>query len=251
MAIDIIKKAAQAYGEFNGGEIVENKPLGFPQDGGSNKPYSNLFYWANAWTDIGSTIGLHPHQGFEIMSFVIKGSIEHYDTKNDNWRELTAGDVQIIRSGSGISHSEKLNKEAQMFQIWFDPDLKKTMSKPPSYNDYKSSGFNVEQKGGIEYKHYVGNGSPITMDTPGLRIYELSIDAGVHRVEISKDNYYSMYLISGKLSIDGNNIEQDDFAVVKDQDSMEIIRKETSRLFVIESPAVLEYKTYSELVGIR
>ena len=27
----------QAYGEFNGGDIIENKPLGFPQDGGKLK----------------------------------------------------------------------------------------------------------------------------------------------------------------------------------------------------------------------
>jgi len=38
----------QAYGEFNGGGIIENKPIGFTQDGGKLKPYSNLFYWAHA-----------------------------------------------------------------------------------------------------------------------------------------------------------------------------------------------------------
>ena len=38
----------QAYGEFNNGDIIENKPLGFPQDGGKLKPYSNIFYWAHA-----------------------------------------------------------------------------------------------------------------------------------------------------------------------------------------------------------
>ena len=46
MPIDIIPKDQQASGQFNGGEIIENKPIGFPQDGGDVKPYSNLFYWA-------------------------------------------------------------------------------------------------------------------------------------------------------------------------------------------------------------
>ena len=48
MAIKIYSKEDQASGAFNGGEIVENKPLGFPQDGGELRPYSNIFYWANA-----------------------------------------------------------------------------------------------------------------------------------------------------------------------------------------------------------
>mgnify|MGYP006264463787 CR=1 FL=1 len=49
MAIKIFKKDNQANGNFNGGEILEKKPIGFLQDGGILKPYSNLFYWAHAW----------------------------------------------------------------------------------------------------------------------------------------------------------------------------------------------------------
>ena len=84
MNIQVIKKEDQADGNFNNGEILEKKPIGFPQDGGKIRPYSNLFYWAHAWTPKGkSTIGLHPHQGFEICSFVLEGSI-NVDTINTN-----------------------------------------------------------------------------------------------------------------------------------------------------------------------
>ena len=74
MSIQIINKESQAYGAFNGGEIVENKPIGFPIEEGPTKPYSSLFYLANAIAKVDSTIGLHPHEGFEIMSFVLKGT---------------------------------------------------------------------------------------------------------------------------------------------------------------------------------
>ena len=50
MPVEIFNKNQQASGSFNNGEILENKPIGFPQDGGQLKPYSNLFYWAHAWT---------------------------------------------------------------------------------------------------------------------------------------------------------------------------------------------------------
>ena len=87
----------QAYGEFNGGDIIENKPLGFPQDGGKLKPYSNLFYWAHASARKDSVIGLHPHRGFEIMSIVLEGNIQHYDTLLKQWIPLEKGDVQLIQ----------------------------------------------------------------------------------------------------------------------------------------------------------
>ena len=50
MGIEIFNTEDQASGNFNYGEILENKPIGFPQDSGKLKPYSSLFYWAHAWT---------------------------------------------------------------------------------------------------------------------------------------------------------------------------------------------------------
>ena len=43
--IEIFKKSDQAYGEFNNGDIIENKPIGFPGENTSIRAYSNLFYW--------------------------------------------------------------------------------------------------------------------------------------------------------------------------------------------------------------
>ena len=63
MSINIFKKDDQANGDFNNGEILEKKTIGFPQDRGKLKPYSNLFYWAHAWAPLtDSIIGLHPHR---------------------------------------------------------------------------------------------------------------------------------------------------------------------------------------------
>ena len=144
MGIEIFNTEDQASGNFNYGEILENKPIGFPQDSGKLKPYSNLFYWAHAWTPgKKSTIGLHPHKGFEICSFVLKGKINHFDTKQNKWISLEEGDVQIIRSGNGISHAEELESKSEIFQIWFDPDLSKTLKKEASYDDYKSKDFKI------------------------------------------------------------------------------------------------------------
>ena len=54
--IEILRKSDQADGNFNNGEILEKKPIGFPQDSGMSKPYSNIFYWAHAWTTKGKAL---------------------------------------------------------------------------------------------------------------------------------------------------------------------------------------------------
>ena len=51
MPILFFEKENQASGNFNNGEILEKKPIGFPQDGGELNPYSIYF--------IGHTLG-HP-----------------------------------------------------------------------------------------------------------------------------------------------------------------------------------------------
>ena len=72
MALNLYPKEIQVNGNFNDGSILEKKPIGFPNENGKLKPYSNIFYWAHAWTSgKRSTIGLHPHHGFEICTFIL------------------------------------------------------------------------------------------------------------------------------------------------------------------------------------
>lgn len=242
----IIKKNQQAIGQFNGGEILENKPIGFPREGGHLKPYSNLFYWAHAWSDKGSTIGLHPHQGFEIMSFVMKGSIEHFDTKLNKWISLEKGAAQIIRAGNGISHSEKINAGGHMFQIWFDPNLDKTLAQEASYDDYNIDKFPVEEKDGIKKLTYKGEGSPLYMDSPGIEIISYDLSDGVKNIPVNKSKIYSVYLVEGKAKVENTELETDDFFIVQDASEMSIESIGGSKFFVIVSPVKLEYDTYAK-----
>ena len=171
MSIQVIKKEDQADGNFNNGEILEKKPIGFPQDGGKIRPYSNIFYWAHAWTPKGkSTIGLHPHQGFEICSFVLEGSINHFDTKQEKWISLKKGDVQIIRAGNGISHAEELNEKSEIFQIWFDPNIQHSITKEASYDDYKSNDFEISENNRIKVKKIAGGNSPMKIFSEGVEV---------------------------------------------------------------------------------
>lgn len=249
MSIHIIKTKQQGSGQFNGGEILENKPIGFPREGGELKPYSNLFYWAHAWSDGGSTIGLHPHQGFEIMSFVTEGSIEHYDTAHKEWRRLDKGAAQIIRSGSGISHSEKINAGGHMFQIWFDPNLNASTLQPASYDDYSDEVFPILEENGIRTKIYRGEGSPLHMQSEGVEIVEKFMKSGEYSILLDSTKMHSIYLVNGDAQVKGQEIVQNDFMIIRDQTNLQIEVKKSAQLFIISSLEKLSYKTYAETYG--
>lgn len=244
MAIEKYSKAEQGYGEFNGGAIVENKPIGFPQaGGGGSHPYSNLFYWAKADTMNGSTIGEHPHQAFEILSFVLEGDIEHYDNHNDKWFPLAKGDVQVIKSGSGIYHSEKMNPGSSIFQIWFNPDIEITLKNKAEYADYKESDFEVEEKDSYSRKIMIGNNSPIELVSEGIEVQELTAKSDF-TLDLDKEKYHSFYVLSGESELNGMKIVQDDFIKIFDEEKASFTNQSGLRLFYISNPKVLTHRTY-------
>ncbi|MBW3658996.1 MAG: pirin family protein [Actinobacteria bacterium] len=68
----------------------------------------------------------HPHRGFETISFMRKGFMDHSDSLGAAAR-FGSGDVQWMTAGSGIVHAEMfplLNRdehnETELFQIWIN-----------------------------------------------------------------------------------------------------------------------------------
>ncbi len=248
----IISKSNQARGAFNGGQIIENKPIGFPQDGGFVRPYSSLFYWARAEAVIDSTIGLHPHQGFEIMSFVLDGRIRHFDTQMNAWKPLEKGDVQIIRAGNGISHAEHLEKGGVIFQIWVDPDLSKTLQQDASYDDYKAGQFPTSEKKGTVITHYAGEKGLMRLDTPGIDIRRFAVGDNSFAWEGSADAIRSVYVIAGSGTINGKTVEQDDFVIVEDGEDLTFTSHSGELdVFAFTVPAEPGYATYANRLKMQ
>jgi len=247
MKIQVYSKEDQAYGAFNGGEIIENKPVGFPREGGKLKPYSNMFYWANAIAKVDSTIGLHPHKGFEIMSFVLAGKIKHFDTKLNSWIELSEGDVQIIRAGNGISHSEFMEEGSRMFQIWLDPDLQKSLSQEASYDDYHKSDFPITKDDSSEVSTLIGEGSPLKLETKNVVTQRIKIFSSPYSLKIKEDKIVGVYILAGNFEIDGNRVKTDEFLLIEDSDNVQFVGE--GEIFVFATPKKPSYKTYRETMS--
>ena len=245
MRLKIYKPHQQADGSFNGGEIMEKKPIGFPQDGGPQKPFSNLFYWAHARAEADSTIAEHPHQGFEIVTFVLDGVIEHFDDHNGKWVELQEGDVQIMQAGSGLTHAEHMREGAVMFQIWFDPDINRSISDPPFYKDFRENDFPVLMKGGYRVIHYTAKNSPFRLKSEQVDIRRFDFNEKL-TVNLPVDGILSMYVIGGNLEMGGALLEKGDFFILKGEGDMEIKGYPGTDLFSVFTPVGLTYETYAQ-----
>jgi redox-sensitive bicupin YhaK (pirin superfamily) len=80
----------------------------------------------------GKGFGLHPHQDMEILTYILRGALEHRDSLG-NQGIIKAGEMQRMTAGTGILHSEmntSANEEVELLQIWILPAQKQLA---PSY----------------------------------------------------------------------------------------------------------------------
>ena len=80
----------------------------------------------------GQGFGMHFHDNMEIVTFVLKGSLEHKDSTGGEG-VLKAGQMQRMTAGKGIQHSEfnpSKSESAHFLQIWVIPE---TQDLEPEY----------------------------------------------------------------------------------------------------------------------
>lgn len=78
----------------------------------------------------------HPHRGFETVTYLLSGEMEHKDSQKHTGK-LRPGDVQWMTAGAGVVHSElpsaRFMREGGVmhgFQIWINLPAKDKMIKP-------------------------------------------------------------------------------------------------------------------------
>lgn len=255
MKVNVYTPLQQAVGSFEDGKITEQKPIGFPQDQGAVKRVGPLFYWAWAHAKEGGSIGLHPHKGFEIMTYVVNGLVEHGDTLGTA-STVGPGGAQVMQTGSGVSHREKITgPDAEIFQIWFEPDLNEAVKRKPTYNEYNAGDFPQSSGSQLHKTTILGEGSPIELVTDAQMwdltlepdsVYEWTIPEGysVAALAIRGDGVWSFGAAGGSRAL----FKQKDFSVLEAHDQAELLHLESGddqvRMIVIQLPTQVEYPLY-------
>jgi redox-sensitive bicupin YhaK (pirin superfamily) len=81
-------------------------------------------------------VGSHPHRGFETVTFVYEGEVEHKDSTGQGG-VIGPGEVQWMTAGAGILHEEfhsaafaRAGGVLQMIQLWVNLPAKDKMTTP-------------------------------------------------------------------------------------------------------------------------
>ncbi|MEC9282745.1 MAG: pirin family protein [Bdellovibrionota bacterium] len=178
--------------------------------------------------------GTHPHRDMEIISVPLKGSLYHKDTIGNEF-VIRKGEIQVMSAGSGISHSEfnhSKSEEVNFLQIWVEPKLKGI---DPSYSQ---KDFPEEDRKN-QFQLIVspqGEGAvKIHQDAYfSLANFEDSFSA-VYKKNLKSNGVY-IFVISGQLEVDGQNIDTRDGFGIREQDDIEIKALNSSEFLVMEVP---------------
>jgi len=149
----------------------------------------------------------HPHRGIETVTYMLQGEFEHEDSTGAKGK-MSSGDVQWMKTGSGIIHSEMpAMSEGRLhgFQLWVNMPSKLKMSKP-DYIYIDADKMSVHKDDNKQVKVIAGKFENAEGPVKGHNVEPVYFD-----VEINKDKEFNyklssthnsfIYLINGEIEI--------------------------------------------------
>jgi len=143
----------------------------------------------------------HPHRGFETVTYMLAGQMEHRDHMG-NVGKLGPGDVQWMKAGSGVIHSEMpKQEEGKMhgFQLWINLPSAEKMT-PATYNDIAALAIPSYELDDMTIKSIAGeltvNGTPVLGSVLGS-----STDPGYLDIAVGKEQKFDVAVPSGNTAL--------------------------------------------------
>ena len=191
----------------------------------------------------------HPHRGIETVTYMLAGEFEHKDSTGGRGR-MKAGDVQWMKTGSGIIHSEMPSMNGGKlhgFQLWINMPAKLKMNKPeymyidsdkmPTHKDSSKSikvitGKYNEIEGPIK-KHNV---DPIYFDIDLNRGEEFN-----YEMQLTHNAF--IYLINGEVKIGKKpheNIKNSTLVILKKGQNLEVAALTNAKFLLVAAKPIGE-----------
>jgi len=159
---------------------------------------------AEDWMPQGA-FAVHPHRGIETVTFVIEGTVEHYD--NAGHRGIVrSGDAQWMTAGRGVLHEENAlpGTMAHILQLWVNLPAALKMA-PPRYQDLLGDEMPTCGEAGVEVKVFsggIGNLSAKTLNHVPILMLEVRLrpEAATRLSLPSTDNGF-VFVIQGSINV--------------------------------------------------
>lgn len=175
----------------------------------------------------------HPHRDMEILTYVLRGTVEHRDSIG-NRAVIRPGDVQRMSAGTGITHSEFNPSESEAehyLQIWIQPNRRGIEP------GYEQKHFDEEEKRG----RLRLIAAPIGSEPDALalhqdaRVYASMLEDGqrvTHAPAAGRKIY--VHVIYGQVEVNGTPLFGGDAAKIMDEQQVELIAHERSELLLFD-----------------
>lgn len=167
----------------------------------------------------------HPHRGFETVTYVLEGKMQHRDSQG-NKGDLRAGDVQWMTAGAGLVHSELPHPDLQAtggrlhgLQLWVNLPREDKMSRP-RYQDIAAETIPVVDVPGGKVRVIAGRVGDTTavIDTrTPIEYLHVELEGGAHwSHQVPRGHNGFCYVIRGAGTIRDAQAKEGDLVVIPD-----------------------------------
>jgi redox-sensitive bicupin YhaK (pirin superfamily) len=202
----------------------------------SKTAFGSLLVFNDDYLEVGKGFGVHPHMNMEIISIMLKGSMNHKDDLGYS-NVVHEDSVQIMSAGSGLFHEEHNvgEEEVNFLQIWISPKQQNIRPRYQWRNFPKEKRKNqlqviVSSEEGLGHC-WINQNAKLSL---GL------FDAG-HTVSYSfnpVNKCLFIFTISGLITVSGHEVKERDALGLWDSSLVAITAKENSEFLIIETPIV-------------
>ena len=178
-------------------------------------------------------VGQHPHRGFETVTIVYKGEVEHKDSTGAGGK-IGPGDVQWMTAASGIIHEEfhsqdftKAGGVLEMVQLWVNLPAKDKMS-PPRYQTLLDQDIPVVELAADAGKlrviagDYAGQHGPALTFTP-MDVWDIRLNSGgADTFEVPAGRTLALVVLHGTIMVNAASIAREGQLVVLGRDGEKV-----------------------------
>jgi len=194
-------------------------------------------------------VGWHPHRGFETVTVVLDGEVDHEDTAGNGGR-IGRGDVQWMTAGSGLlhkeMHSDAFTRSGGRFhalQLWVNLPAKAKMT-PPRYQTLSKEQIpsvalpegNVRVIAG-EFRGVKGLAQTFTP----VNLLEVRVRAGQQlRLDLREGFSAGLYIVEGKTTVNGEAANAGELVVLEREGDGIVIDAATDALVFVMNGAPID-----------